>query len=80
MQNDTCDMPRSERPGSDYTKEELEVLAKVRRDSGRTCPRCAWYRQSGGHRGCFPEGKYRKWLSEKEYAAGCHLFSAADRS
>jgi hypothetical protein len=72
-------MLRAGRPGSEYTKEELEVLAKVRRDSGRTCSRCAWYRQSGGHRGCFPGGKYRKWLSGKEFEAGCEFFEAAEK-
>jgi len=69
-------MRPARRPELEYTREELEVLARVRRDSGRTCALCAWYRSSGGHRGCFPEGKYRKWLSGKEYEAGCSLFLA----
>ena len=74
---DTFPMRQAGGAHPEYTREELEVLARVRKDSGRTCPRCAWYRKSGSHRGCFPHGRYRKWLSEKEFEAGCDLFEAA---
>lgn len=58
----------------EYTREEREVLAALRRSSGRTCARCSWYEARGRQRGCFPEGKYRKWLSPEEYASGCSMF------
>jgi len=66
------------RPDDAYTREELLVLASLRRSSGRTCVNCAWYRASGRHRGCFPEGRYRKWLSPEEYESGCDKFAAAE--
>ena len=68
---------RKDRPAQgpdDYTAEELEVLAGLRRSTGRTCASCAWFKQTGSQRGCFPEGHYRKWLGPKEYEAGCDLF------
>jgi len=58
-----------------YTPEELLVLASLRRGSGRTCRNCRWYRPKGKHRGCFPEGSYRKWLSPEEFESGCDGFS-----
>jgi hypothetical protein len=58
----------------EYTKEELLVLASSRRGSGRTCRNCAWYQARGDHRGCFPEGKYRKWLTLEESSSGCTIF------
>lgn len=61
-----------------YTKEELVVLAGIRRSSGRTCRSCAWFRPRDKQRGCFPEGKYRKWLSLEEFDSGCDLFAPAD--
>jgi hypothetical protein len=64
--------------GTEYTKEELIVLARLRGRSGRTCRDCKWFRPKGKHRGCFPEEKYRKWLSEEEFNAGCELFSPAE--
>lgn len=76
---DTCPMPQAGRAEPEYTREELEVLARVRRDSGRTCARCAWYRKSGNHRGCFPHERYRKWLSGKEFEAGCDLFEVDEK-
>jgi hypothetical protein len=30
----------------------------------------------GQQRGCFPEGKYRKFLSPDEYDSGCERFAA----
>lgn len=62
-------------PG-DYTREELLVLASLRRSSGRTCRSCAWYVARGKQRGCYPKGSYRKWLSPEEYESGCELFSS----
>ncbi|MBN1677960.1 MAG: hypothetical protein JW880_05415 [Candidatus Thermoplasmatota archaeon] len=61
----------------DYTREELVVLASLRRVSGRTCRNCRWYVAKGDHRGCFPDGKYRKWLSAEEFSSGCERFSPA---
>ncbi len=64
--------------GAEYTREELIVLAGLRRRSGRTCRGCKWFRPNGKQRGCFPEDRYRKWLSEAEFEAGCELFSALE--
>lgn len=58
----------------DYTREEMLVLASLRRGSGRTCKSCAWFVSRGRHMGCFPEGRYRKWLSPEEYESGCDSF------
>ena len=62
------------RTDAEYTRDELLVLAGLRRSSGRTCRNCAWFAMRGKHRGCFPQGKYRKWLSPEEYSSGCTLF------
>jgi hypothetical protein len=59
----------------EYTREERIVLAGMRRRSGRTCRFCAWYVPKGAQRGCYPEGKYRKWLSAEECESGCDRFS-----
>ncbi len=64
----------------EYTREEMLVLASLRKSSGRTCKDCAWFSAKGGHRGCFPLGKYRKWLSAEEYESGCDKFSSRDDS
>lgn len=69
-----------EASSDDYTREELLVLASIRRDSGRTCRNCVWLSVRGRHRGCFPDGKYRKFLSEEEYDSGCPRFKPADES
>jgi hypothetical protein len=61
-----------------YTREELIVLAGIRRGSGRTCCNCAWFVAKGRQRGCYPEGKYRKWLSFEEFTSGCDFFRAKD--
>lgn len=58
----------------EYTREEMLVLASLRRSSGRTCRNCAWFVQKAGQRGCFPDGKYRKWLSPEEFESGCDVF------
>ena len=63
----------------EYTKEEMIVLAQLRRSSGRVCRNCQWSSNRGKHRGCFPEGRYRKWLSPEEYEAGCDLFQGKPR-
>lgn len=60
--------------GQEYTREERIVLATLRRRSGRTCGSCAWYIPKGAQRGCYPDGKYRKWLSAEEYESGCDRF------
>lgn len=65
-------IPSTITPG-DYTPEELQVLAALRRASGRTCASCAWLRRSGKQLGCYPQGKYRKWLSSVEFDAGCDI-------
>lgn len=59
----------------DYTRDEQRFLAGLRKSSGRTCRRCKWLSMRGQQRGCFPEGKYRKFLSADEYESGCELFS-----
>lgn len=51
------------------------MLASLRRGSGRTCRNCRWYMPKGKHRGCYPEGRYRKWLSPEEFESGCERFS-----
>ncbi|OGS43683.1 MAG: hypothetical protein A3K76_04525 [Euryarchaeota archaeon RBG_13_57_23] len=58
----------------EYTAEELIVLASIRRSSGRTCRKCKWLVAKGGHKGCYPSGKYRKWLSQIEFESGCDMF------
>ncbi|MCU0853072.1 MAG: hypothetical protein MUC90_07480 [Thermoplasmata archaeon] len=58
-----------------YTREELLVLASLRKRSKRTCRYCTHFVQKGSQRGCFPEGIYRKWLSAEEYDAGCDRFT-----
>ena len=58
-----------------YTEDELRFLADLRRTSGRTCRRCRWLSMRGQQRGCFPEGKYRKFLSTREYESGCDSFA-----
>lgn len=62
-------------PGGDdefeYTSEERAVLASLRRSSGRTCADCKWLETRGKHKGCFPGGRYRKFLSKKEFESGC---------
>ncbi len=60
----------------EYTLEERKVLASLRKSSGRTCRNCEWYSQRGANRGCFPDGKYRKFLSASEFEAGCDSFKA----
>jgi len=62
----------------DYTREERLILASLRQRSGRTCRSCAWFVPRGKQRGCFPEGKYRKWLSPEEYDSGCEVFRAIE--
>jgi hypothetical protein len=64
-------MPKSE---GCYTPEEMIVLGSLRRSSGRTCRNCKWFMARGNHRGCFPDGKYRKWLSPEEFESGCDIF------
>lgn len=61
-----------------YTEDERRFLSMLRRGSGRTCRRCRWLSMRGQQRGCFPEGKYRKFLSKTEYESGCDLFEARD--
>ena len=62
----------SERGDSfEYTPEERAVLATLRRSSGRTCANCKWLETRGKHKGCFPEGRYRKFLSKNEFESGC---------
>ena len=62
----------------DYTPEERQMLASLRRSSGRTCRDCQWYSERGRHKGCFPHGKYRKFLSKSEYESGCDLFKPVE--
>jgi len=59
---------------TEYTNEEMILLAQLRRSSGRVCRNCQWYSDRGKHKGCFPDGKYRKWLSPEEFEAGCDAF------
>jgi len=63
----------------EYTREERIVLASLRRRSGRTCRSCEWYEARGRQRGCFPKGKYRKWLSPEEYESGCDSFEPSKK-
>ena len=62
-----------------YTPEEREMLARLRRSSGRTCKNCSWFSQRGSHRGCFPNGRYRKFLSASEFEAGCDSFQRKEQ-
>jgi len=74
-------VPKRRLAGSDdFTNEEKAVLASLRRSSGRTCASCAWYESRGKHRGCFLQGKYRKWLSPEEYRSGCFEFEPKKKS
>ena len=65
--------------GSDYTPEEMLVLATLRKSSKRTCRYCTWYVQKGTQKGCFPNGSYRKWLSPEEFSSGCDGFAAVEK-
>jgi hypothetical protein len=65
---------RGSNQGGDYTREEMVMLASLRRGSGRTCEYCEWFSVRGKQRGCFPNGEYRKWLSYEEYSSGCDTF------
>jgi hypothetical protein len=65
-------------PGGDYTLEERMILASLRKTSGRTCASCRWLVEKGQHRGCYPEGKYRKFLSRSEFEAGCDSYAVPD--
>lgn len=70
---------RTGKAGQGYTCEELIVLASIRRSSGRTCKGCVWLVAKDKHRGCYPQGKYRKWLSLDEFDSGCDMFSPKDQ-
>jgi len=61
---------------NELTPEETLMLASIRKSSGRTCANCVWLEKRGPHMGCFPEGKYRKFLSSRERDLGCELFVA----
>jgi ribonuclease HI len=56
-----------------YEKPSQVVMKQV--ESRETCKECKWIHYSGPHVGCYPEGKYRKWLS-KQFAENdkCELF------
>ena len=71
----TC-MPVRRSSENEYTLEEREILASLRRKSGRTCIKCIWYTNKGQHRGCYPDGKWRKFLSKSEFEAGCDSYSS----
>ena len=60
----------------EYTLQEREILGSLRRKSGRTCIKCIWYTKKGQHRGCYPDGKWRKFLSKSEFEAGCDSYSS----
>ncbi|MGD9963372.1 MAG: hypothetical protein AB7S97_05680, partial [Thermoplasmata archaeon] len=66
---------RSPTGENDFTEDERRFLAGLRRTSGRTCRQCKWLSMRGQQRGCFPEGRYRKFLSAAEYDSGCELFA-----
>ncbi len=63
----------------EYTREEMLVLASLRRDTKRTCSYCAWYVKKGTQKGCFPNGDYRKWLSPEEFGSGCEEFEPREK-
>ncbi len=63
------------RDDQSYTDDELRFLAGLRKTQGRTCRKCQWLTMRGQQRGCFPEGKYRKFLSGTEYESGCDMFA-----
>lgn len=56
------------------------MLALLRKSSKRTCRYCEFYIQKGSQRGCFPNGNYRKWLSQEEFESGCDRFAAKGNS
>ena len=62
----------------DFTEEERIILASLRKKTGRTCVNCRWLVNKGQHRGCYPEGKYRKFLSKSEFESGCDEYSPED--
>jgi len=65
--------------GDSYTDDELRFLSGLRKAQGRTCRTCRWLSMRGQQRGCFPEGKYRKFLSTTEYESGCEKFEPRAR-
>lgn len=69
-------MPVDGLPKYEYTLQEREILTSLRRKSGRTCIKCIWYKKKGQHRGCYPDGKWRKFLSKSEFEAGCDSYSS----
>ena len=69
----------SQRSSSDdFTEEERIILASLRKKTGRTCVNCKWLVKKGQHRGCYPEGKYRKFLSKSEFESGCDGYASSD--
>lgn len=71
-------MDRSDDGRGSYTDDEVRFLATLRRRSERTCRHCRWLSMRGQQRGCFPQGKYRKFLSKTEYESGCDMFVPRD--
>lgn len=69
-------MPVDRLPEYEYTLQEREILRSFRSKSGRTCIKCIWYTKKGQHRGCYPDGKWRKFLSKSEFEAGCDSYSS----
>ena len=72
-------MTKTSASKSGYTREEMIVLASLRRSSKRTCRYCTWYVQKGTQKGCFPAGSYRKWLSPEEFSSGCDRFAPLEK-
>jgi hypothetical protein len=68
--------PREDEGPDGYTADERRFLADLRKTSGRSCRECRWLSMRGNQRGCFPDGKYRKFLSKDEYEAGCDRFES----
>ncbi|HIH01272.1 TPA: hypothetical protein HA259_04225 [Thermoplasmata archaeon] len=71
-------MHSERRPSDDFTEEERIILASLRKKTGRTCVSCRWFVEKGQHRGCYPDGKYRKFLSKSEFESGCDVYTSAD--
>lgn len=45
-----------------YETPSKQVMQEIK--AIETCKQCHWIRYSGPHVGCYPNGKYRKWLSK----------------
>lgn len=61
-----------------YETPSKQIMQQIK--TIETCKQCKWIHYSGPHVGCYPDGKYRKWLP-KSFAENnkCELFKPRDQ-